>query len=98
MHIVKNVKHAAPATITLLFGMMLSLFSGSRVYAQLTGAILSGIVRDPSGAVVPNAAIAIKNASTDEVLTSPSFCTNTDERVYITARACELAFGATGGL
>jgi hypothetical protein len=29
---------------------------------------------------------------------SPSFCTSTDERVYITARACELAFGATRGL
>jgi DNA adenine methylase len=27
-------------------------------------------------------------------LTSPSFCTSTNERVYITGRACELAFGA----
>ena len=32
------------------------------------------------------------------VVTSPSFCTRTSERVYITARACELDFGATRGL
>jgi hypothetical protein len=30
-----------------------------------------------------------------EMLTSPSFCTSTNERVYITARACEFEFGAT---
>src|SRR5277367_7056295 len=30
-------------------------------------------------------------------LTSPSFCTTTNERVYITARACELEFGGIGG-
>ena len=31
-------------------------------------------------------------------VTSPSFCTSTNERVYLTARACELPFGATRGL
>ncbi len=31
-------------------------------------------------------------------VTSPSFCTTTNERVYITARACELEFGGTRGL
>jgi hypothetical protein len=31
-------------------------------------------------------------------VTCPIFCTTTNERVYITARACELEFGATRGL
>ena len=31
-------------------------------------------------------------------MTRPSFCTTANERVYITARACELEFGATKGL
>ena len=31
-------------------------------------------------------------------LTCPTFCTKTNERVYITARACELGFGGTKGL
>jgi hypothetical protein len=31
-------------------------------------------------------------------LTRPSFCTTSRERVYITARACELGFGGTQGL
>jgi len=32
------------------------------------------------------------------IVTSPSFCTTTSERVYITARACELEFGGIGGI
>jgi hypothetical protein len=35
---------------------------------------------------------------TKKLLTSPSFCTTSSERVYITARACELGFGGTEGL
>jgi hypothetical protein len=31
-------------------------------------------------------------------LTSPTFCTTTSERVYITARACELELSGTMGL
>src|ERR1019366_7482284 len=31
-------------------------------------------------------------------VTCPTFCTKTNERVYITARACELGFGGTKGL
>jgi len=33
-----------------------------------------------------------------EALTSPSFCTTTNQRVYITAGACELELGGTKGL
>ena len=32
------------------------------------------------------------------VVTSPTFCTTTSERVYITARACELELSGTMGL
>jgi hypothetical protein len=31
-------------------------------------------------------------------VTGPSLCTTTNEKVYITARACELEFGGTAGL
>jgi hypothetical protein len=62
MHIVKSVKQ-----IVLIVGLILTLSYCSRVGAQLAGANLSGVVRDPSGAVVPNAAIAIKNTGTNEI-------------------------------
>src|SRR5271156_6604857 len=32
------------------------------------------------------------------IFTCPTFCTTTNERVYITARTCELGFGGTKGL
>jgi len=31
-------------------------------------------------------------------LIGPSFCTSSNERVYITAVGCEIGFGDTGGL
>ena len=32
------------------------------------------------------------------LLTSPSFCTSSSERVYITAIGCEIGLGGTRGL
>ena len=44
----------------------------------------------------------MRNAETAKSVTaalaSPSFCTTTNERVYITARAFELELGGTKGL
>jgi hypothetical protein len=43
--------------------------------------------------------VAMLDADSGELgVTSPSFCTRTSERVYITARACELEFGGVRGL
>ena len=42
--------------------------------------------------------VAEKYAANPEAITCPTFCTTTNGRVYITARACELGFGGTKGL
>src|ERR1700676_4837442 len=49
--------------VTLVFVIVTSV----RVYAQVSGATLTGTVSDSSGAVIPNAQISIKNEGTGEV-------------------------------
>ena len=49
---------------SLLATVVLGLFITTSVYAQVVGATLSGTVTDPSGAVIPNAQIVIKNTAT----------------------------------
>jgi hypothetical protein len=44
--------------------LVFSLFTGVAVYAQVSGATLSGTVTDASGSAVPNATVSIKNTST----------------------------------
>jgi Carboxypeptidase regulatory-like domain/TonB dependent receptor-like, beta-barrel/TonB-dependent Receptor Plug Domain len=49
--------------------LVLSLGLHTRLNAQVVGANLSGTITDPSGAVVPNAQVAIKNSATGVVRT-----------------------------
>ena len=48
------------AALTLLLSLGLPV----PVHGQVAGATLSGTITDPSGAVIPNAQVAIRNSST----------------------------------
>jgi hypothetical protein len=58
--------------IYILVGLVLSVFVlfGTRLSAQGTGASLSGLVTDSSGAQVPSARVTVKNLATNVTLTT----------------------------
>ena len=51
---------------TAFWGVLVALGAASSVFAQTTGGIL-GTVRDPSNAVVPGAAVTVRNVETGAV-------------------------------
>src|SRR5260370_19409442 len=53
------------ASVTFLAAFLAAL-SPAQLKPQVSGATLSGVVKDPSGAAVPGASVAIKNAATGD--------------------------------
>ncbi len=65
-------RSSAFSLTSLILGLFLVLSSSSFVSAQTSKGILAGIVRDPTGAVIPNVAITATNKNTGEVRTTRS--------------------------
>lgn len=83
-------------TALVFVALALSVFIGTQLEAQVTGATLMGTVSDPSGAAIPNAQLSIKNTSTAIIRTA-----TTDSAGFYTAPnllpgAYEVTFSAPG--
>jgi hypothetical protein len=72
MTIEARSKAASGLTICLAIAVCLSLFWSMPAGAQVSGATLSGLITDPSGAGIPSANVSIKNVETGEVREVPT--------------------------
>src|ERR1700722_18398525 len=79
-----------------LVALALGLLVSGPIYAQVTGARMTGAVRDTSGAVVPNAQISIKNVSTGEVRSVTSNSDGVYSAPNLLAGTYEVTVTATG--
>ena len=52
------------ATFPLAVVLALTILSASQAHAQVAGATLSGVITDPSGAVIAGAKVSITNTAT----------------------------------
>ena len=62
----KRVRRGVAGLVTILF-LVITLCAPAALRAQVAGATLSGEVTDKSGAVVPGAAVSIRNTATGQV-------------------------------
>src|ERR1700722_8650073 len=62
----KIVGGSSSICVLAIIALILGLGTWARVDAQVVGGTLSGTITDPSGGVVPNAAVAISDNATGE--------------------------------
>src|SRR5260370_11719495 len=66
MMFTKRCKPAIGLALRAMLVVALGTVGNIPAFSQVTGATLSGLVKDTSGAIVPNASISIKNSATGE--------------------------------
>src|ERR1035438_3872472 len=67
-----TLKALVGLTTSMAIALCLNLFLAAPAAALVSGATLSGLITDPSGAGIPNAEVAIKNVETGGVRTVPT--------------------------
>ena len=72
MTIEKRIETAVGLMTCLALAVCLTLFWSAPAEAQVSGATMSGLITDPSGAGIPNANVSIKNVGTGEVREVPT--------------------------
>jgi Carboxypeptidase regulatory-like domain/TonB dependent receptor len=68
----KRFETAVGLMTCLALALCLTLFWSMPAEAQVSGATMSGLITDPSGAGIPNASVSIKNTETGEVREVPT--------------------------
>jgi len=68
----KRFETAVGLMTCLALALCLTLFWSAPAEAQVSGATMSGLITDPSGAGIPNANVSIKNTGTGEVREVPT--------------------------